>query len=161
MAAKKHVQLIDKVSIPAGVILNLWDLKKHERISLEMNTDEYAVGEVLILDRTGDKKKPSLKRSKEHVDPETLLIPREEVVFTAPVRRAGDKRFQPSFGAFITRAPKSAAAMKLMIKASHEGRPGAVAKKVMKKLKTLGNKTPSGVTTRTSKGSSLTGRGRK
>jgi small subunit ribosomal protein S16 len=112
-SSKKHVQLIDKVTIPAGVILNLWDLREQERISLEMEKDEYTVGEVLVLGVTGGKEKPSLKHSTEPVDPAELLIPREEAASTSRrsrvyvgktvfirLARAGNKK-QPEYDVVV------------------------------------------------------------
>jgi hypothetical protein len=77
---KKHVQLIDKIDIPAGVILNLWDLNKNSRISVEIERpkSDYVIGEVFIMDGRRNKKRVELTPSTEKVDAKSLLIPRKK-----------------------------------------------------------------------------------
>lgn len=78
MAQKKHVQLIDKIEIPSGVILNLWDLEERVQLSIEIDnpTGEYVVGEVFVVDRTAKTEDLALTRSSARVNAASLLIPR-------------------------------------------------------------------------------------
>jgi hypothetical protein len=79
MTIKKHVQLIDKIDIPEGVILNLWDMNARTQISVEIDkpTGEYAVGEVFVIDTTEKREDLAFERSNAPIDPKLLLIPRK------------------------------------------------------------------------------------
>lgn len=80
---KKHVQLIDKIDIPAGVILSLWDLDKNSRISLEIEhpQTDYVVGEVFVMGAAKNTDGVKLTPSNEKIDAKTLLIPRRKTLF--------------------------------------------------------------------------------
>jgi hypothetical protein len=122
---KKHVQLIDKIDIPAGVILSLWDLNKNSRISVEIDhpKSNYAIGEVFVMHGTGSKD-VELMPATEKIDAKSLLIPRNRVPVAVKRRpvKFGSKRavveLQEARRAFVNASgPVSRAAISAAIKA--------------------------------------------
>ena len=89
MAQKKQVQLIDKIDIPEGVILNLWDLNERAQISVEIDkpSGEYLVGEVFLMDTAEKREDLAFERSDAHIDTKLLLIPRKKAAAVASTPR--------------------------------------------------------------------------